>query len=329
MQYRKDLNPSFLNDYLDYRDIIENLSPTTIYSENINVRTFLKFIYAYKKLKNKNKYYELKDISFLQIDILEQATMIDMIEYLKFLIEDLKLQEQTRYDRICIIRIFYKYMHSKMHYIKNNQFYDLEVPKYKVKEVVYLTEEESLQLLESPYKYNTKYATRDYCILALFLNCGFRRAELANSLMNNLNMETRELKVIGKGNKERTVPLNDIAYNSLVEYLKIRDDSKCLINEREYIFISEKNRHFSLNAIYNIVKKYMKMCDFENKRFAVHTLRHTSATLLYKNGAGLREIQNLLGHTNLSTTQRYTHIDMDDIRNAVNKNPLNNIKKVS
>lgn len=323
MQYRKDLNPSFLNDYLDYREIMENLSVTTIYSENINIRAFLKFAYSYKKLKDKNKYYELKDISFLDIGILEQFTMIDMLEYLKFLIEDLKLQEQTRYDRICIIRIFYKYMHSKMHYIKNNQFYDLEVPKYKVKEVVYMTQQECMQLLKSPFEYNTKHSIRDYCILCVFLNTGIRRSELAYALYSNLDMERRELKVLGKGNKERTVPLNDMAYSALIEYLKIRDDSKCLLNEREYLFISEKNRHFSPKGVYDIVKKYITLCGLENKRFAVHTLRHTNATLLYKNGAGLREIQKLLGHTNLSTTQRYTHIDMDDIRNAVNKNPLN------
>ena len=328
MQYRKEINPKFLNDYLDYREIIENLSETTIYSENINIRAYLKFIYAYKKLKDKNKYYELKDISFLDVNILEQVNMIDMLEYLKFLIEDLKLGEQTRYDRICIIRIFYKYMHTKMHYISNNQFVNLEVPKYKVKEVVYMTKEESIKLLNSPFQNNTKYAIRDYCILAVFLNTGLRRAELVNALLSNLDLDRRELKVLGKGNKERTVPLNDICYNALQEYLKVRDDSKCLLNERDYLFISDKNRHFSLNGLYEIVKKYIKLCDLENKKFAVHTLRHTSATLLYKNGAGLREIQKLLGHTNVSTTQRYTHIDMDDVRNAVNKNPLN-LEKVS
>ena len=79
MQYRKEINPKFLNDYLDYREIIENLSETTIYSENINIRAYLKFIYAYKKLKDKNKYYELKDISFLDVNILEQVNMISIL----------------------------------------------------------------------------------------------------------------------------------------------------------------------------------------------------------------------------------------------------------
>jgi site-specific recombinase XerD len=301
-----------------------NLSPTTVYTENINIRVFLRFMLAYKKYKDISKYYELKNISNLSIDFLGCITIIDMCQYLKFLAEELKSQDQTKYNKVEAVRIFYNCLHKKLKIIDYNQFVDLEVPKYRRKTAKPMSLTESRQLLAGITETNTKYFARNYAILTLFLNTGARRFELADVLLENLDMERRILRILGKGRKERILPLNNSCILALQEYLKVRNESKCLFEDRKYLFLSDRNRKLCENGIYCIIKKSMKLAGLENRNYTTHTLRHTCATLLYRLGkVDIREIQMLLGHANLTTTQIYTHIENDDVKKAVDKNPLN------
>ena len=153
---------------------------------------------------------------------------------------------------------------------------------------------------------------RDYCILTLFLNCGMRLSELCNIEIEKIKGDT--LTIIGKGNKERTVYLNEASIAAIENYLKNRNDSKATEEAKKYLFLSSKYRP-------------IKNAGFKDQKYTPHKLRHTAATLMYKYGnVDIRSLQNILGHENISTTQIYTHVDDETLREAVKTNPLANIK---
>jgi integrase len=170
-------------------------------------------------------------------------------------------------------------------------------------------------LLESLKKYEKNYE-RDYCIITLFLHGGMRLSELTNIKIDDIKEDT--LTIIGKGDKERTVYLDDMSLKALDNYIKIREDYN--IQDGRLFNIKEER-------IEQLVKNRIINAGIEDgKKFSPHKLRHTTATLLYKHGnVGIAELKEILGHENINTTMIYTHIDNDDIREAVKSNPLNNI----
>ena len=165
---------------------------------------------------------------------------------------------------------------------------------------------------------------RDYCILTLFLNCGMRLSELCSINLNEIKGDT--LSIIGKGNKERTVYLNQACLRSIEDYLKVRDASKVPPEEKNALFISSKNRRINKRTVERLVKKYTNNAGLDYNKYTPHKLRHTAATLMYKHGnVDIRSLQMILGHENISTTQIYTHIDDERLREAVNSNPLKDL----
>jgi integrase/recombinase XerD len=127
------------------------------------------------------------------------------------------------------------------------------------------------------------------------------------------------LSVIGKGDKQRTVPLDEKCIKAINAYLNVRPD----IAGEKALFLSERKQRISKRTIQSLVKKYIGEAGLDTEKLSVHKLRHTSLSLMYKGGAGLEEIRKLAGHTVISTTQIYTHVDDDDLKKAVNANPLN------
>lgn len=200
----------------------------------------------------------------------------------------------------------------------------MESPKINKRHPIYLTLDESVSLLSSLDTNNCNYL-RDYCILTLFLNCGMRLSELCSIKIDKIKGDT--LTIIGKGNKERTVYLNDACISAINNYLSKRNDSKATDENKKYLFLSSRNTPINKRTVELLVKKHVKNAGLTNAKYTPHKLRHTAATLMYKHGnVDIRSLQSILGHENISTTQIYTHVDEEILREAANSNPLANIK---
>ena len=158
-------------------------------------------------------------------------------------------------------------------------------------------------------------------LLYFFLNCALRLSELCSINLNDIDWDTNTLNIVGKGDKERVIYLNNMVLTSIKNYLKDRNSYKIKPEFQNALFISSRGNRISNRAIQLIIKKYAK--DFD-KNITPHKLRHTSATLMFKHGKiDIRTLQKVLGHENISTTQIYTHVDDEGIKNAFNSNPLN------
>ena len=167
------------------------------------------------------------------------------------------------------------------------------------------------------------YAERDYCILTLFLNCGLRVSELAG--INLTDIRERSIRVLGKGNKERILYLNDACAEAIEHYKPYR--IKPHETDKNALFTSKKRNRISVQTIKWLVKKYLDQAGLDSAKYSAHKLRHTAATLMYQNGVDIRTLQNVLGHVRLDTTMIYTHIDDVHVKEAAERNPLSRLQQ--
>ena len=176
----------------------------------------------------------------------------------------------------------------------------------------YLTIEEIDKLLD--IEINTPYDARNKAILELMYATGLRISEVVSLEFKNIDLDDCIVRVVGKGNKERIVPINDMAIDALSTYINIYRPEMLINGENNYLFI---NNHGSIMTRQGVFKMLKNEClkKHIDKNISPHTLRHTFATHLLENGADLRVIQELLGHSDISTTQIYTHISNDKLKN--------------
>ena len=173
-----------------------------------------------------------------------------------------------------------------------------------------------------------KFKERDYCMLTLFLNCGLRLSELVGINISHIK-DNNTLIVLGKGNKERTIYLNNACLDAISAYLAVRPVDG--VKDRDALFISSQKRRISKQSVQKMVEGYLKKCGYDGMGLSTHKLRHTAATLMYQHGdIDPLQLKEILGHENLSTTEIYTHIHDEQLKQAVDSNPLNdpsNFKK--
>ncbi len=312
--------PDIAVEFLEYMETIRGKSKNTITAYSYDLALFFKFI------KMKRGYVATDmDIDEIPVDdvdmyIINNISLADLYSFLSFAANQRDNKNYARARKVACIRSFFKYLH-KMKMIKENPSAELESPKINSRHPIYLTLEESKQLLASIDGENKE---RDYAIITLFLNCGLRLSELISIDINKINNDI--LTVIGKGSKERTVYLNKACIDAINNYLKVRpvDD----VEDKNALFLSERKRRISKRTVQYLVKKYIGISNLDMEKYSPHKLRHTAATLMYKYGkVDIRSIQQILGHENISTTQIYTHLDDETLRNAVNANPLAEEKK--
>ncbi|HQE65808.1 MAG TPA: tyrosine recombinase XerC [Bacillota bacterium] len=312
--------PDIAVEFLEYMETIRGKSKNTITAYSYDLALFFKFI------KMKRGYVATDmDIDEIPVDdvdmyIINNISLADLYSFLSFAANQRDNKNYARARKVACIRSFFKYLH-KMKMIKENPSIELESPKINSRHPIYLTLEESKQLLASIDGENKE---RDYAIITLFLNCGLRLSELISIDINKINNDI--LTVIGKGSKERTVYLNKACIDAINNYLKVRpvDD----VEDKNALFLSERKRRISKRTVQYLVKKYIGVSNLDMEKYSPHKLRHTAATLMYKYGkVDIRSIQQILGHENISTTQIYTHLDDETLRNAVNANPLAEEKK--
>lgn len=276
-------------------------------NENLeNYRNYLKYERAYSDntvsayMNDLNKYEE-----FLKKDILKSDTE-DLEKYLKYI---KNLESTTVAHKITSIKSYFNY-NIKRGIVSVNPADKVSRPKLTKHLPDYLTEEEVGKLLDvevkSPYDYRNK------TILELLYSSGIRISELVNIKTPNYDSEECLIRIMGKGSKERIVPLGDYAVNIMNDYM---NNYRPLINKKhtDYVFINNRGDKISRQFIFKVIKKEALKKGIK-KDISPHTLRHTFATHLLKNGADLRIIQELLGHENISTTQIYTHVTNNKLK---------------
>lgn len=314
--------PLILEDYLNYLETIKGVSPTTVKEYFLDLRTFFRFLKIRYKLVNSSTPFNEIEIKDIDIDIIKKINLQDLHAFISYVDKNRNNGNYSKSRKIASLKSFFSYLYSKVNLLEKNPAENLEFPKRDTRHPVHLTLEESQLLLNTVLKNkNELYRKRDYAIITLFLNCGLRLSELASIDINKIKNDT--LTVIGKGNKERTIYLNDSCIEAINSYLEVRPKDAI---DKDALFISKRKLRLSNRAIQHLIKKYLSQSGLDTSIYSAHKLRHTAATLMYKYGdVDIRALQAILGHENVSTTQIYTHIDDERLRKAVRSNPLANI----
>ncbi len=313
--------PDRLREFLNYLSVIRGKSHNTIDGYKIDLTMFFRFLKLFKGLCPNNFDFSSIVISDINDDFIRNIKLPDLYAFLSYVENNRENSSYARARKVASIKSFFKYLYSKTRILYENPASDLESPKINKRNPIYLTLDESKNLLSSideTYKHNK----RDFCIITLFLNCGLRLSELCSINISSIKEDT--LTIIGKGNKERTVYLNKACLRAISEYMVERSQMEKLEDHKDALFISERKCRINKRTVEVIVKKYIQASGLDKTKYTPHKLRHTAATLMYKHGnVDIRSLQKILGHENISTTQIYTHVDDERLREAVKSNPLN------
>ena len=225
-----------------------------------------------------------------------------------------KSRSQAR--SISAIKSYFNYLIFEG-YIKKSPISDIESPKLEKKLPEVLTELEIEKLIKS-FDMQQNFGQRNRTIIEVLYGTGIRVSELVNLKLSNIFFKENIIKIIGKGNKERFVPLGRIASNEIKKYLKIRDNSIIDSKFSDIVFLNRYGRGLTRSMIFKIISDSYKRIGLD-KKISPHTLRHSFATHLLKNGADLRTIQIILGHESITTTEIYTHLDTYHLDEVLNK----------
>lgn len=279
-----------IDDFTDYLLIDKHYSKNTLESYKSDLLRFYDF--------NKNK--KLEDIKRDNIK-----------EYLKFL-NDNHLNERSIARNISSLKSFYKYLIIS-NKIKDNPLDSISLPKLGKKLPNTLSEDEINRLLD--IKLIDNYSYRNKAMLELMYATGLRVSELVNLKVYDINLEEAIVKTMGKGSKERIIPIGDYALNALKKYIYEYRDTLLKKNVNDYLFLNNHGKQMTRQGFFKIIKKLATEQGIE-RDFSPHTLRHSFATHLLDHGADLRIIQELLGHSDVSTTQIYTHVSNEQLEDT-------------
>lgn len=314
--------PPLIREFLTYSETIKGKSSRSVEGYLLDLQTFFRYLLMIRGMTDPETPFEKINISAVDIDLLKTVNVTDLYAFLVFCKEERANNAATRARKTSTLRIFFKYLSVQTHRLETNPAELLESPKVKQSLPKHLTLEDSLELLKSVDGANKE---RDYCILTLFLNCGLRLAELCALNLSSISTDGT-LTVIGKGNKERMVYLNHACLEAINSYLPIRQSKAEGLRDKNALFISRNHQRISPKTVQHIVKTYLEKSGLGEMGYSTHKLRHTAATLMYQHGnVDIRVLKDILGHSNLGTTQIYTHVSDQQIKNAVDSNPLSKV----
>ena len=317
--------PIYIKKFLEYMTGIKNRSNATVREYYYDLR----YAFKYLKLVKKEKYLDksinkeiLDNTCIVDLDLkfIKQVELTDLYRFLNFLANNNLDKPTTRARKVAALKSFFNYLTFKEKLLDKNPTVELETPKLSKRLPKHLTLDESVVLLQCV---EGEFEKRDLCILTFFLNCGLRLSELVN--INIFNIRDNVLTVTGKGDKERSIYLNSACQKALNTYLRERQKLNN-IKDRDALFLSKRGTRIGRRTVEMMVKKYIMLAGLDPKKYSPHKLRHTAATLMHKHGGvDIRSLQQILGHESISTTEIYTHIDSEQVKKALESNPLNKI----
>lgn len=310
--------PDLVRKYLNYLLGVKSKSQLTVLEYASDLRLFFRYIIKFRGLCDKSVPFDEINISLMSNETICSVSLDEAYAFLTYCRNERKNDNNSRARKVVSIKRFYRYLEVNG-YIEVNRIAFLESPQTKKALPKYLTLEQSIKLLNSV---DGKFKERDYCILTLFLNCGLRLSELIGINISHIK-DDNTLVVLGKGNKERTVYLNDACLRAIQSYLTVRPVDGVI--DRDALFISTRKTRISRQSVQKIVENALKKSGLDGLGFSTHKLRHTAATLMYQHGnVDPIQLKEILGHENLSTTEIYTHVHNEQLKQAVDSNPLNN-----
>lgn len=252
------------------------------------------------------------------ITTVEAITLEHLVDFSAFTKKSLHNSPFATARKVSTIKSFFNAL-TKLELLGKNPAINFEIPALPKRLPVYLSLEESDKLLKAPE--GTKFEVRDRSILALLLYCGLRVSELVGLNLRDIDLASENLRVTGKGNKQRLVP---IAYEAIL-LLERYMDERPYVKNNPALFISTKKTRLSVRSVQRLVKQHATNCGIK-KEVTPHKLRHTCATMLQKEGL-LREVQEWLGHSTSLTTEVYTHIEQKELQDLARRHPLSQYLK--
>ncbi len=327
---KREENPDFLNSFLDYSTTILNKSPNSIKEYNYDLAMFFKFIKIHFDMTKETDFKNIK-INDLTINTVKKIKIDDIHAFLSYLATVYHSKPATRARKISTIRIFFNYLcqdASSKFLLDHNPALNLKTPKKEKRLPKYLSLDDSRKLLNAASDEDNRNYVRDFAMTTLFLNCGIRLSELVGINVKDIDLSECKLNVIGKGNKERTIYLNKACMQAITDYLAVRPKEGIKHDKKfseKALFLSERKERIGNRTVQHIINKELSKAGLDSTKYSVHKLRHTAATLMYQYGqVDIRALQELLGHESISTTEIYTHVNNEQIRNALDRNPLAN-----
>ena len=309
--------PDIVMEFLQYHSTVRGHSDKTVLAYYTDLKILFRYLKRIKRIVPKDVPFNDIDITDIDLDFIKNIKIEDLCRYQSFSPNSNNaLSAASRCRRTSTVKSFYNYLTSKRHLLDKNICLELDMPKRQNSLPKYLEEQECERLLSVC---NDKFGTRDYCIIMLFISCGLRISELVS--LNIKDIYEDHLRVIGKGNKERVVFFAEGCREALDDYLAERAKMTD-IKDKDALFISQKNCRFGSRGIEQMLEKKLIQANLDPGRFSPHKLRHTAATLMLKNGVDTRALQEFLGHSNLNTTQIYTHLDSTAMHEAAMANPI-------
>lgn len=317
--------PVYLQEYLNYISTIKMRSELTVKNYYTDIKLFLRFLKKENGLCND---IEFKDIRIHDVpeELVKKVTLSDLLSFLAYVSSERENHGKARARKAVTLRQFFKYLTIKKMWFDVSPAQNLELPSPKNTLPKHLTIEQATSLLKACSDFRQWEDYRDFCMITFFLNCGMRLSELVgidcrDYMSTNVNgQKVTYIKILGKGSKERIVYLNSACIDAYANYINVRPESK-----DKALFISRRGTRISNRRVEQIIEEKLKLSGLSGMGFSVHKLRHTAATLMYQNGVDVRVLKEVLGHENLDTTQIYTHVANEQIRNAIDKNPLADI----
>ena len=313
--------PDILMEFLEYHSTVRGHSDKTVAGYYLDLKILFRFIKRRRHIVPADTPFNEIDISDVDIDFIKSIRIEELYRYQSFSPEmsgsNRSLSSASRCRRTSSVKSFYNYLTVKRHLLDFNICQELDMPKRPNLLPRYLEEAECERLLSVC---DGPFALRDYCILMLFMSCGMRVSELVS--LNVSDIYDDHLRVVGKGNKERMIYFAQGCREAIDDYLTVRDPENIVPEDRNALFISRDHRRISVRGVQKMVDKKLLQAGLDASRYSPHKLRHTAATLMLKNGVDTRALQEVLGHSNLNTTQIYTHLDNAALHEAAMANPI-------
>ncbi len=314
--------PTYLNEFFTYQRVVKIKGERTLESYYIDLRLFLRYLKTTKGNVDPNVSFNKLTISDVPLEYVSSFTKLEALQYLNYVATERQNSAKTRHRKLASLKVFFKCLYRDLNLIPDNPLKDVDYPKMHEHLPKYLTLDDSINLLNN-MSVDDPYYERDYCIVTLFINCGMRLSELTGLNYQDINLNERSMRLLGKGNKERIIHINDACAYAITQYLNVK---KLSADEPNALFLSKRGTRITNRRVQQIVDDALKDSNLDNKGYSVHKLRHTAATLMYQHGnVDTLVLKEILGHKSISTTEIYTHIANEKLKEAMDANPLANL----